>query len=294
MQNKLTKASFLFVLLLGLLGKINFALAMEDPVEQTQLPSRIVTAGCGITEIMRELGLGDRIVGVSNSCPELPETQKITQIGYTQSLSTERVISLKPELFLVEKGAGPAEVLDQVQSFGVKIISYTQDDYTLDSWKSWVSAIGAEFNRLDDAQNLIDRVTSQVKRSKLRNKSKAKPAKALVLMSVNQQGLVAAGSNTVANLLLQLSGTANVAAGLEGYQILSHEFMETNPIDLLLVASNLSATLGGEEAICNLPSIQLATDEHCRLLVMPDSILITFGAHLDSAVNQILEFDLSE
>lgn len=252
--------------------------------------ARIISAGGSITEVMYALGLGDRIVAVDASSFYPLQATKLPQIGYFRSLAAEGLMSLNPDILVAANGAGPDVVLRQVEALGVTVKSYEQSIYTLESWEALIRSIGEDFNRASAAQKLVESVNKGIVRHLDRRNFQDNKLNAIALLSIGQRGPVAAGSNTVPDLLLKLAGVNNVAKSLEGYKPFSNELLAKQKIDILLVPSHVVESLGGEEAICENQIIKLATSNECNLFVMDPLLLLGFGARLDQAVGDLVNY----
>ena len=266
------------------------AFAPYAHTEQLSKPNRIISAGGSITEIMYALGLGDRIVAVDSSSFYPPKATTLPKVGYFRSLAAEGVMSLKPDMLITARGAGPEIVLEQLESLGVEVKSYEQSNYTLDSWKTLIQEIGAEFDKSKAASELIDSVSKGISNHQEKRDFTNKSVNAVSLLSIGQRGPVAAGSNTVPDLLMSLAGINNVASSLDGYKPFSSELFAEREIDMLLVPSHVVAGLGGEEAICKNQLVKMATSEQCNLFVMDGLLLMGFGARLDQSVGEMISF----
>lgn len=60
--------------------------------------SRIVSLAPSVTEVLFELGLGDKVVGVTHYCRFPPEAQKRERIGGFYDISIEKIVSLTPDV----------------------------------------------------------------------------------------------------------------------------------------------------------------------------------------------------
>lgn len=63
-----------------------------------QSPERIISTVPSITEILFDIGIGDRIVGDSQFTSYPPEAARIPKIGGLYDVNYERIVSLKPDL----------------------------------------------------------------------------------------------------------------------------------------------------------------------------------------------------
>ena len=111
---------------------------------------------------------------------------------------------------------------------------------------------------------------------------------AIALLSIGQRGPVAAGINTVSDLLFELAGVNNIAKDIDGYKPFSSELLAGKTVDLVFIPSHVIEGLGGEKAVCENQIIKLATNNQCNLLVMDALLLMGLGARLDQAVAQVI------
>lgn len=77
---------------------------------------RIVVAGGSLTELIYAMGAGKRVVGVDETTSYPPETAKLPHIGYWKQLSSEGILSLRPDSVITWQDAGPQIVLDQLRA----------------------------------------------------------------------------------------------------------------------------------------------------------------------------------
>ncbi|MEW5720955.1 MAG: helical backbone metal receptor, partial [Chloroflexota bacterium] len=63
-------------------------------------PTRIVSLAPSNTEVLYALGLGDRVVGVTQYCDYPPEAKQKPNIGGFSKIDLERVVGLNPDLVL--------------------------------------------------------------------------------------------------------------------------------------------------------------------------------------------------
>src|SRR5215468_3443127 len=70
-------------------------------------PRRIVSTSPSITETLFALGLGDRVVGVSNYCHYPPETAARPRVGSYLHPNIESIAALKPDLVIAQATTDP-------------------------------------------------------------------------------------------------------------------------------------------------------------------------------------------
>lgn len=283
MNRHFKSTPFLLLCLLLMCAATHLTYAKQDKDK-----TRIISAGGSITEILFALGLGDHLVGVDTSSLYPEEAIELPKVGYFRSMGAEGLMSLRPDIIIAAKGAGPSAALKQVNMLGVEVRTYDQDTYTVDAWKELIIDLGNDYSKSSEANQLIEKVTQGLRAQDKQRRFIEKQLNAVALLSIGQRGPVAAGKNTVPDLLLTLSGINNLADALDGYKPFSSELLATQKLDLILIPSHVIAGLGGKEAVCQNQIIKLAMQGGCNIYVMDPLLLMGFGTRLDQAVGQII------
>ena len=91
-----------------------------------KLPERIVSLAPSNTEILFALGLGDKVIGVTEVCDYPEEAKAIERVGGFQGPNMEKIIAAKPDLILADSLTGP-EAVEQLQSAGLAVIAVRSD-----------------------------------------------------------------------------------------------------------------------------------------------------------------------
>lgn len=82
-------------------------------------PQRIISFSPAVTEILYELGLGDRIVGVSAFCSRPPETSSVRKVGSYSTANMEVLKKLDPDVILTISGYPNKFALELAKNFPV-------------------------------------------------------------------------------------------------------------------------------------------------------------------------------
>ncbi len=81
-----------------------FSEILGREVEVPDSPSRIVSFSPAATETLFEIGLGDRVAGVSAFCARPPEARKKRRVGSYNTVSEDLLKELRPDLILTVTG----------------------------------------------------------------------------------------------------------------------------------------------------------------------------------------------
>ncbi|MDR7947668.1 heme/hemin ABC transporter substrate-binding protein [Achromobacter aegrifaciens] len=246
-------------------------------------PARVVTLGGTVTEIVYQLGQGDKLVGddLSSLYPEA--ATKLPRAGYYRSVPVEGVLSLKPDLVLASEQAGPPDALKRLADVGVRVVTVS-DAPSVDSLKSRIRSIADALGVAPAGERMVEDVTRELARAE------AVPAtRARALLLINRTGSPqGAGRDTAANEVMHLAGLVNVLQDQHGYKPLSAEAMGALAPDLIIVTQASLDAGGGMDAFLRMPGIastQAAAKR--RVVVMDDLLILGMGPRLPLALTQL-------
>ncbi|MBL4906118.1 MAG: ABC transporter substrate-binding protein, partial [Sneathiella sp.] len=80
------------------------AFLLSSPfVQAAEVPTRIVSVGGALTEMLYALGESARIVGADTTSYYPLAAKELPKVGYQRNLSAEGILSLKPDLLLINE-----------------------------------------------------------------------------------------------------------------------------------------------------------------------------------------------
>ena len=202
---------------------------MGHSITLDYLPQRIVSLVPSQTELLFDLGLGDRIVGVTKFCIHPKEQIKATtKIGGTKNFKLNVIDELQPDLIIGNKEENNQEGIEQLQQ----------------KYKVWMSDIYT----LDDALVMLQQVGqitgTQARATELEQSIKAgfeqlQPLQPCIKTAyfIWRKPYMAVGSHNIIDHMLQRCGFENAFGHLTRYpEISAEQLQETNP-QLILLSS---------------------------------------------------------
>ena len=174
-----------------------------------EYPARILSLSPSITEILYELGLGDRIIGVTDYCVFPEEAKYKPKVGGYLDTNYEAVILMDPELVImpVEYGSEVEGIFD-----GAGIAHMTVDTSTVSGILDSVIRIGSRSGAGDEADGIVRRIREEI--SDLRKKAQDSPRRRVMIVVGRDAGsfdnLYIAGRDTFYGELLDILGCENV------------------------------------------------------------------------------------
>ena len=150
-------------LLMGSSITVNYPLTVIDDtgtaVTIPQEPQRIISTAPSNTEILFDLGLQKKIVGITNYCNFPEETKNIEKIGEISPLNFEKIISLNPDLILAYAGFQLKEI-PRLRDLGLNAIAL--EPLSLEDTFKSVEMIANVCGISDKGSFLVDNLTHRV------------------------------------------------------------------------------------------------------------------------------------
>jgi len=167
-------------------------------VRLEKIPERIISLAPSNTEILFALGLGERVVAVTEYCNYPPAAQEKPKIGGFSTPNIEKVVALSPDLVLATS-IHEKEIIPALEGKGLTI--FTLDPKTVDEVLKSITLVGEVTGREETASRLVEGMQNRIK----------------------------AVTDKTANLIKMAGGT-NIARDLIGYATISLEaIIEANP-----------------------------------------------------------------
>ncbi|MHC0053613.1 heme/hemin ABC transporter substrate-binding protein [Actibacterium sp. D379-3] len=198
---------------------------LAGPVRAEGYPEarRIVAIGGPVTEIIYELGEGDRLVARDTTSVFPAAVSALPDVGYMRQLSAEGVLSVGPDLIVARATSGPPETLDILQAASVPVVLIS-DDFTTESVVARIEQVGAALGVPGKAAALSARVGDDLAQIEAANAALPARKRVMFVLSMTGGRVNAAGRDTGADGIISLAGGRNVLAdAFSGYKLLTDE-----------------------------------------------------------------------
>jgi iron complex transport system substrate-binding protein len=193
----------------------------------TSKPQRIISLAPSNTEILFALGLGDRIVGVTDYCNYPPEAKTIPSIGAYDIPNIEEIIAREPDLVLATE-AQSVNIYQQLESRGITVIAISPT--TMDEVLASITLVGKATGAEKEASSLVKNMQKRIKAVTDKTSKLDESQKPRVFYIFWHDPIWTAGAGTFADALIQMAGGINIARELNGFAEISLEVVITaNP-----------------------------------------------------------------
>ncbi|MDD3717478.1 MAG: cobalamin-binding protein [Actinomycetota bacterium] len=202
------------------------------------VPERIVSASPACTEILFALGLGDRVVGVTDYCDYPPEARSKPSIGTFSSPNTETILAQEPDLVLAT-GLEQLEFLGRMDEMGIP--TYAVNPNSFDQTLATILEIGEITGAAGSAQDIVAEMNARavdIARAVSAAEAEGKERPRVFYEIFYENNAWTAGSGSIISDLVRMAGGENIGdADSSGYYEFSAERLIAENPQVYLVGS---------------------------------------------------------
>ncbi len=198
-------------------------------VEFADLPQRIISCVPSITELLFDLGLADRVVGVTQFCVHPLKAKSKARIGGTKNIHQQKVVALKPDLILANKEENEK---DQIESLACLFPVYLSDVFDISTALSMIRDIGILTDTSPEAIKITDEISFKTNINQSVSLSAIR-----VLYLIWKDPYMSMGGDTFISNMLSIGGFINVCGDQIRYPQLSREDISALNPDVIMLSS---------------------------------------------------------
>lgn len=246
--------------------------------------SRVIVLANGVAEIIQSLNGQSIMVGrdISSTEDSLADIPIVTS-GH--QVLPEKVISLNPDLVLIDASTGPKAAIATIKAAGIRVVE-TPESWSLGDLPKKVRAVGAAIGAPDRAELLVEQIERAVKTSMV----KGSPRVAFLYLRGTSSVYLIGGSGSGADSLLQAIGAVDVGAQSldRPFNTLTAESLASLNPDVILVMSKGLESVGGVQGLLKLPGVaQTKAGKNAAVIDVDDSLLLSFGPRTPSLIEAL-------
>lgn len=249
--------------------------------------SRLVSVGGSVTEIVYALGREDTLVA-RDSTSLYPETvTTLPDVGYMRQLSPEGVLSVNPTGLLMLEGSGPKETMDVLTKASVPLIT-VPETYDHAGILEKIRVVGQALGAEEKAAELSAQVDADLAAAEKLTASVPEKKRILFILSLQGGKILAAGSDTAADGIIELAGATNAVEGYSGYKQLSDEAaILAKPDIILMMNRGVEHELPDTELFSHPAIAPTPAGQARRIIRMDGNYLLGFGPRTAGAVRDL-------
>lgn len=247
---------------------------------------RIVAIGGSLTEIVFALGEQDRLVARDSTASYPEEALALPDVGYMRALSPEGVLSVKPDGILAIEGSGPPEAVSVLASAGVPFVT-VPEGYSGEAIRQKIKSVGAALGVSEKAEALSMKVGADLDKAVAEAHERDRKVRVLFVLSYAGGRVLASGSGTAADAIIQMAGAQNAIDGVHGYKQLNEEAITAANPDVILMMERHGDENSASNILANDAIAQTPAGQEKRLIRMNGLYLLGFGPRTASAVRDL-------
>lgn len=206
-----------------------------DPGQTIGEASRIICAAPSVVEIVFALGIGERVVGVSDFSTHPPEARAIPQIGGLINPNKEKITALQPDLLIIQ---GQNESLSRFcGEHEIRFLSIEIN--TLEDIWTAIHTIGQTLRAEDKASALIQKIKDDLQdtQERIHDRPLKKVFLTLGHTPGDLTGLMTTGPGTFLHELVSTAGGKNIFSDASGlYPQISKESLVKRQPEVIIEA----------------------------------------------------------
>lgn len=219
------------------IAEVEFPVTLTDAAGEEVVieeePDAIVSMVPSNTEIAYELGLGEKMVGVSDFDNYPEEAASVEKIG-GQEFNVEKIISLQPDVVLAHEsnlGVGDAG-LQQLRDAGLNVF-VVEEATTFEEVFETMTIIGQATGAMEEADAQISEMEAQLDEIEALASDVKEPKKVFVEVGSSPE-IYTTGSGTFIDEMLSKINAENVAGDQEGWVSMDPEAIVSSNPDVIV------------------------------------------------------------
>jgi iron complex transport system substrate-binding protein len=197
------------------------------------VPQRIVSLAPSNTEILFALGLGDKVVGVTEYCNYPEEAKTKPKVGGFSTVDIEKVVSLKPDLVLATN-IHSKTIIPALENLGITVVALTPGslNQVLDS----ITLAGKITGQDKEASELVGSLSARVNEITDKTEKLSPDQRPRVFYVTWHDPLMTAGTGTLSNDVISLAGGQNIASDIDGNKTIDLETVINRDPEVIIVS----------------------------------------------------------
>ena len=248
---------------------------------EAAIPERIVTLAPSYDETLIELGLQDRIVGITTSSDYLEQVKHAEVVGSYVKPSIEKIIALKPDIVLATGFAGHQSAVKKLSAIGIQVI-VIDDKQGTEEILAKTRQIGDILGAGGRTETLLGRMKEVIKET--RRKTVGLPCPR-VYVETGFNPLFTCGKSSFIHDLIEIAGGKNIAGEIkQSFPRISSEFILYNDPEVIILPY-LGRNFGkdalrqrkGWENVSAVKTGRVYDDLDSQVITIPSPRLILYG-----------------
>ncbi|WP_256762383.1 ABC transporter substrate-binding protein [Cohnella sp. WQ 127256] len=205
-------------------------------------PEKIVSTSVSETEILYALGLGDKVVGVSDYDNYPPEVLDKPKVGGVSKPNAEAIIALEPDLVITGISI-KEDAAENLRSLGMKLVK--TEPKNIEDVLGNILLFGQISDKQVEAEALVAQMREDVRKVSEAAATLKPEEKKKVYIEFSPGWTV--GKGEFMDELITLAGGINIASDLEGWNPINEEKIIADNPDVIIYPLNITDDKSGKK-----------------------------------------------
>ena len=257
---------------------------MGREVSIDEAPEKIVSHVPPITEILFALGLGEKVVGVSDYCDYPEEAKSKPSVGDYYNPSLERIVDLEPDLVLTD---GHSESVQQIDSLGITMVVIDPKD--IEGIYRDIELLGKITGVEANAEKLVNDMKEDVAHIVEQVKDAARIKTFYVIDATDLSNPWTAGPGSFVDSLITMAGGENIAGEAPGawVEFSVEQIVSSNPEIIIIPAAHGTAIISPESLEEHPAWREISAVKNGRVYVIDGDLVDGFGPRIVQGLEEI-------
>ena len=198
-------------------GGTSYTVEVTDQLGRTvrleKLPQRIVSLDPGNTELLYTLGVGDKVVAVTDYCDYPDEVKEKPKVSGYNGVDMEKLVGFSPDLVLVT-ASHESNIIPELERRG--ITAFGLNPHNLEEVFSGITLVGEITGQQEEASQIVSDMRDNIEEIVARTEAIPYDERPFVFYVYWHEPLITAGSGTLEDEMIEKAGGQNIAHGLNG------------------------------------------------------------------------------
>ncbi len=263
-------------------GQVTVIDALGREVKVDLPVEAIVSIAPSNTEILFALGLGEKVVGVTEACDYPEDAKSKPKVGQVE-MNIEKIADISPDL-VVAVASMQLPVIETLSNLGIPVLAL--DPKNLSDVLDSITLVGKVTGREEAARLLVERLKSRIQDIQRKAaKAVAGEGRPRVFVEIWDDPLMTAGPGTFIDELIRIAGGENIAGdvGMEWPEFSLEVVIERDPDVIITVWRE-------PEDVCTRPAwSRISACKTQRIQKVNPDILTRPGPRLVEGLAELLE-----
>jgi ABC-type hemin transport system substrate-binding protein len=247
-----------------------------------RLPQRIVSLVPSLTEALFALGLGDRVVGVTDWCVyPAAALSGLPRVGGTKNPDLDAVRALAPDLVIANHEENTRRDVERLRAAGFAVwVTYPR---TVHDAVALLRELASRGGRVAELASVVEPIEAAVERAR----HEAPPRRARFFCPIWKEPWMAVGADTYAHDLLTLCGGQNVFADRDErrYPLVREEEIVAAAPEVVLLPDEPYAF--GSRDVAELRALPVPAARDGRIHLIDGTLVSWYGPRIGRAIERL-------